>query len=361
MTAHRVVVVGAGIVGASIAYHLAARGVAVTLVDKDLPGRGVTSRAFAWINVAFGQPVDYAKLRQLALGEYRRLQAELGPALQIDWCGALSWYGDPARTERMAHEHASWGYDVRLLDRAGIATLEPGLVSPPDCAMHSPGEGALDPLATTQLLAAAARDAGAEVRTGTVVTGIATAGDRVSGVRTADGTIPADTVVLAAGADAAGLCAPLGVALPVARSPAILMRLRSSRRLVRGIVAGPELEVRHITDTGLLAVEDHGDESPENGPQAIARRAVETIRRSLRGAEGITLEDVAVGIRPMPADDRPIVGFGAGVGGLYLAVMHAGIILAPTVGRLAAGEILDGAEAEALAPCRMARFAAVQA
>ena len=59
----------------------------------------------------------------------------------------------------------------------------------------------------------------------------------------------------------------------------------------------------------------------------------------------------------MSADGMPIVGFTPDAPGLYLAVMHAGVVLAPLVGRLATGEIGDGNEAEALAPCRASRFA----
>ena len=58
----------------------------------------------------------------------------------------------------------------------------------------------------------------------------------------------------------------------------------------------------------------------------------------------------------MPADGMPIVGFTADASGLYLAVMHAGVVMAPIVGRLATGEIVAGNEAEALAPCRLSRF-----
>ena len=73
-----VIVVGAGIVGASLAYHLAAAGARVTLIDEALPASGATSRSFAWINVVHGVAADYARLRNLAIGDYHRLQEELG-------------------------------------------------------------------------------------------------------------------------------------------------------------------------------------------------------------------------------------------------------------------------------------------
>ena len=80
------------------------------------------------------------------------------------------------------------------------------------------------------------------------------------------------------------------------------------------------------------------------------------IRRRFRGAERVTSIDARVGWRPMPADGMPIVGFTPDAPDLYLAVMHAGVVMAPIVGRLATGEIVAGDEAEALAPCRLSRF-----
>ncbi|MEX2298906.1 MAG: FAD-dependent oxidoreductase, partial [Dongiaceae bacterium] len=125
---------------------------------------------------------------------------------------------------------------------------------------------------------------------------------------------------------------------------------------LRGIVSTPSFEMRQPAATTLLAAEDYIDDSPANGPQAVAQRALTAIRGALHGGEGIALEDVTAGLRPMPGGGLPIVGGVASVPGLYLAVMHAGIILAPTVGRLVAAEILSDRDDAALAHCRPDRF-----
>jgi glycine/D-amino acid oxidase-like deaminating enzyme len=67
---------------------------------------------------------------------------------------------------------------------------------------------------------------------------------------------------------------------------------------------------------------------------------------------------VTVGLRPMPEDGKPVVGFAPDLPGLYLATMHSGVTLAAAVGRFAAMEILDGARIELLEPYRAERFAA---
>ncbi len=349
-----VVVVGAGIVGASLAYHLAAAGAAVTLVDKAFPASGATGRSFAWINVAHGVAADRARPRNLAIGDYRRLERELGGALPIDWRGALTWSADPAASERAVAEHAAWGYDVRLVEARNIAVLEPNLVAPPPVAVYAPSEGALDPVAATGALVAAAGEKGARLIAHDGVAGLdRDDGGRIAGVRLGTGAVAADVVVLAAGAGSAALCAGIGVDLPVSRSPATLLRFRAPSGLVTRIVGNDEIEVREGRGGRLLAAADHAEGEARD---ALGGRVLAALRRRFRGAGDVALLGVETGWRPMPADGAPIVGFAPSAPNLYLAVMHAGIVMAPVVGRLAAGEIVGGREAEALASCRLSRF-----
>ncbi|RUU51646.1 FAD-dependent oxidoreductase, partial [Mesorhizobium sp. M2C.T.Ca.TU.002.02.1.1] len=81
------------------------------------------------------------------------------------------------------------------------------------------------------------------------------------------------------------------------------------------------------------------------------------MKAALRGADGLELDFHTVGYRPTPADGFPIVSRAEGVGGLYVAVMHSGITLAPAVGLFATREILDGERDALLAPYGLERFA----
>ena len=177
-----VVIVGAGIVGASLACHLASAGAAVTIIERSRSASGVTARSFAWINIVHGNAAVLAQLRNLAIADYRRLEQELNGALAVDWNGALTWSEDPAESERAVAEHTAWGYDVRLVEEDEIRRLEPHLVAPPPVAAHAPGEGAIDPVAATLALVGAAREAGARLVKGTEVKALATTDGRVSGV-----------------------------------------------------------------------------------------------------------------------------------------------------------------------------------
>jgi glycine/D-amino acid oxidase-like deaminating enzyme len=331
-----IVVVGAGVVGASVAYHAARAGAVVTLVDAGRPGAGVTVDSFAWIGSSGVRTGPAAGLRVAATDEYRRLEAEL-PGLPVTWSGSLSW--------RAADSAPEAGPEQKIVDAATVATLEPNLQQPPDWAVWASGDGAVDPVGVTERLIAGARDQAAQVHPDVPVTAVRRdAAGRIVGVETAAGPLSGATVVLAAGVATAALAAPLGIRIPVDPSPATLFRLRAPAGLVRTVVNTQDFDLRQVATDRMIAAAD----SPE---QTLA-----AVRSTFRGAASVELLSARVGARPMPADGEPIVGAVAGVPGLYLAVMHAAITLAPAVGRLVARELVDGTVEPALAGCRLDRF-----
>ena len=90
----------------------------------------------------------------------------------------------------------------------------------------------------------------------------------------------------------------------------------------------------------------------------MARRTASAIRAELEGAEAIAPDFAAIGLRPMPVDGVPVIGYLPTIEGVYACVMHPGVVLAAIVGQLASGEIVDGQPASALQACRPARFLA---
>ncbi|MEG0859768.1 MAG: FAD-binding oxidoreductase [Pseudomonas sp.] len=345
-TVKRIIVVGAGIVGASLAYHLARKGVSVTLVEGAGIASGVTGCSFAWINTSHSLPDPVAQLRRAAIQEYRRLETEL-PDLKVRWTGALSYGVRPVAGLPAAEV---------VLSTAQILDLEPNLKHPPQQAMYQPEEGALDAVAATHALIAGAQAHGAKVITQTAVIGFATRGAQVTGVETANGIIDADRVVLAAGTGIAQLTEKLNISLPLSASPAIFIRYTSQPTLVHTLISSPEMEVRQDADGALLAAEDYLDASAENQPAALALRTARAIRNELDGVNCLEAERACVGLRPMPDDGVPIIGYLPNIGGVYVCAMHPGVTLAAIVGRLASEEIVDDQPSSALSPCRPERF-----
>lgn len=339
----RVIVVGAGIVGASIAYHLACKGARVTVVEAGEIASGVTGRSFAWINTCTAGPEAIAPLRNAAIDDYRRLEREL-PGLAVRWTGSLC-YAQPSLAEPDASSTV-------VVSRQRIRDLEPNLRHPPEQAMHAPQEGALDAVAATHALIAGAKAHGATVLTQTQVLGVRFDRDTLSGVNTSQGPLTADRVVLAAGTGCAALAGELGVPLAIGPSPAIFIRYRARPGLVRGIISNAAMEVRQGAEGWLLAAEDYLGDGPEHQPEVVARRTAEAIRGELEGVGGLELETACVGWRPMPEDGIPLIGYVPGVSGVYLCVMHPGVTLAAVVGRLVSEEIVDGKTHTHLLPCR---------
>lgn len=346
-TSKRIVVIGAGIVGASLAYHLASKGAQVTVVEAGGIASGVTGTSFAWINASCAGIDPIAALRGGAIAAWRQLEMQV-PGLSVRWDGALS-YG--TQDGRMSPS-------CMVIDRTRITQLEPRLKQPPEQALYEPEQGALDAVAATHALLAAARALGATVRTHTPVLGFAVHNAKVTGVETAAGVIEADTVVLAAGTGTAALAAQLGASLPIHASPAIFLRYQAPPGLVRGIISSHAMEVRQTDDGTMLAAEDYVDDAPENQPSDMAQRTASAIRKELQGAEAIAPEFACIGLRPMPVDGVPVIGYLPQVDGTYVCAMHPGVVLAGIVGQLVSGEIVGGQQASALEACRPARFLA---
>jgi len=353
-----VLVVGAGLIGASIAYHLARRGARVTVVDRGVPAGEATEKSFAWINASHGNPKPYYDLRLHAMLEYRRLQDELGGALAINWNGCLDYDEDPETLRRMVREHAAWGYAIHLVERAEIEEMEPNLFEPPDLAAFSAFEGSVDPVDMTRVLLAAAERAGAALKLNCAVREVMRDGAEVTGLATEAGVLQADCVVLAAGVATEVLAEQAGEHLPMANRPGLLIHSKPTDPCLRRVVLSPGAHMKQGPDGRVVAGEDFGGGDTPNDPEAEGRQLLARVAGRLRTAEPLDLDNVTVGVRPIPKDGFPVIGFGKSAGNLYLSVMHSGVSLAPAVARFAAEEILTGIEADLLAPYRPGRFAA---
>src|SRR5262245_57191190 len=141
-----VVVVGAGCVGANVAYRLAERGVRVTVIDAGAPGGGTSMASFAWTN-SFGKtPRDYHDLTVASMEEHAALAKELGGGGWLHQDGGLAWADAPAERSRLdqrVEQLTAWGYPVERVTRADALRLEPDLHIAPDVAeaIWTPGEG----------------------------------------------------------------------------------------------------------------------------------------------------------------------------------------------------------------------------
>lgn len=350
----RVVVVGAGIIGASIAWHLAKAGADVTVLEAAQAGGVATAASFAWLNASWGNPEPYFHLRQRSLREWTRLAGEV-PGLPLAWTGGLCL--DMADAEREAYRklHAAWGYDIRPIGRDEAARLEPNVRNLPEEALFAAEEGMAEPVAAARSLLADAQRHGARLVTNDPVVAFARSGDRLTGAVTASATWDADEIVLAAGIATGRLAALAGVEFVLDTPPGLIVHSRPHARILNGIVLAPGLHMRQTAGGRVIAGADFGGGDPGADEGTTAAALFETLKAALRGGEALQLDFHTVGRRPTPKDGFPAVG--RAVNGLYLAVTHSGMTLAPALGLFAAEEIVRDRRDPLLAPYAPSRFA----
>ena len=369
-----VVVVGAGIVGASIAYHLAARGVPVTVVDRGAPGSGASSHSFAWINAGAKVPFYYHDFNRRSLEMWDRFVHRLGVDVGLRWGGKVSWEATPERAQELREwvgRAQGWGYPTRLLRPKELAKLEPGLsFGSVAAAEFSEIDGQVEPQRVVDACMLRLQETGSSVRPDTPVTGLSlarTAGGerRVNAVETPEGEIPCDLVVLAAGVATTQLAAMAEVNVPQQESPGVVVRSTPLARLMNNVQvayapplddAHAEIHLRQTSDGSVQIGEGTQESLRRDDSQQHADDLLARATWYLPGLSGAQAIPVPVGYRPMPLDGYPVLGFSRSVPNLYVAVTHSGVTLGPVIGELAAIEIVDGVRVEMLDYYRPERF-----
>ncbi len=382
----RVMVIGAGVVGACVSYRLAEAGVEVVTVEAGLPAGGTSGATFAWLNAFRKTPRDYFDLNHASMTEHRVLAEELGGGW-VHFDGGLTGAWDEAAAAelgRTVERLRAWGYAVESITPDQAAEIEPDLdFSRALAVVHTPREGwaEVTPLVTACLRAAVERH-GARVRWGTRVVDVRRTGERIAEVSVrkvaAAGAavewIGVDGVVLCAGPRSDEVARLAGLDLPLGRVPGLLAITAPAPTSLRHVVHGPGYHLR--PDGGgriMLGSEQHDQAAaaavlpaapgsprvPGDGAE-LARAGAALLREGagLLPALGLArVEAVRVGMRPMPPDGLPLIGPVPGAANVYAVVSHSGVTLGPLWGRVVAAE-LTGTPDPRLEPYRPGRCSA---
>ncbi|MXZ92243.1 MAG: FAD-binding oxidoreductase [Chloroflexi bacterium] len=380
-SARHVAVIGAGIVGASIAWRIASRGLRVTLIDKAEPGSGASSHSFAWINAGAKQPIGYHNLNRRSLEMWPRFAAAIADDgdvanVGLRWGGKVAWETAPDAAQQLQARVQllqSWGYPIRTVSAAELADLEPSLeIGPVAAAEYSENEGQVEPQLVVDACLRRLAELEASVLTGVTVSGFSLNGaGHIQAVQTESDEIAVDAVVLAAGTDTTALADLAGVKIPQAESPGVVIRTTPLPPLLHHVpvVYAPplgdgrrEIHLRQCPDGRFMIGEGDQESLAEDDTQAHADDLLSRAACYLSGLSDAQAIPVPVGWRPMPLDGYPTFGFTNEAPNLYVALTHSGVTLAPALSQLAALEICDNARADAvLSPYRPERFAAMTA
>jgi glycine/D-amino acid oxidase-like deaminating enzyme len=373
--APRVGVVGAGIVGASVAYHLSRAGARVTLFDKAQPGSGATQNSFAWLNAFVADP-DYRALRLQSLQAYHDLDRRLG--LGIVWGGYANWARTPLEVRSLEESAAQMDgtpYAVRRIDAAKLLAMTPSLTPGTVAeAFFSRIDGHLNPLEATRRFVEAARRHGTVVKLQCDVQGLDVTHGVLTGVRAGKDRLPLDHLIVAAGVDTPSVLAQAGFTLKLRHAPGILAHSTPTSRVTPIIFDAPgHLSFKQMADGSIVGtdspeppdtpahreIRDHAMAFPDEALRAMhGNRILAKMGEVLPAARRVTLQRLTLGFRPMPLDELPVVGAVPDLSNLYVVVTHSGVTLAPILGRYVTQEVMSGSRIEALAPFRPERFAA---
>lgn len=356
--------VGAGIIGSSVAYHLSEGGAKVVLLDGAEPGTGTTSASFAWVNANNKLPRDYFELNVAGMREHGRLRDEIGGG----WLHSTGNLIQAAEEEQEKLESrverlSSWSYTAEMLSASTVnERLEPGAVFPdPETRIaHFPEESWVDAPSLTRTLVEAVSRSGAQKYFGSAAREIKLDGQGVTLQLENDEELRADAVVNAAGPKAAFVAEMVGRNLPLDVFPGLLIRAAVSGEPLRHLMHTPRINIRPDGPGYLLlhhgSVDERLTDDFAGTEDPLCAELLERARRVLPALADAEVVEARFGRRPVPADGHSCVGALSGIPGYYEAVTHSGVTLGPLLGRLLSLEILTGEVDPLIAPFRPDRF-----
>lgn len=356
----RVVVVGAGAVGACIAYQTARAGANVTVVERRFPGAGTTSATFGTLGALAQSPRAFHDLHLRGIEAHERLGNDLGGRwLHLD--GALFWDSETRAAERLAaavRQELAWGGDIKELSPREVSELEPdvSIDGAADVVYRAPRDGWLrgSELASAVVAAAVERHGARYVR------GTVNAIEPGKYVRLADGTrYPADVVVNAAGPDARHVARLAGTDLALGRIVGAIVVSEPAKIRLTHVLKSTSTRVRPDGDGRLVFYGDafgvgrDEDARPDRG-DPLGQDAIASAR-SVLPKLAVRAESILVGVRAEPLDGLPMTGALNGTPALYHAVTRSGITLAAILGELVAADLAGATrELDAYRPGRLA-------
>lgn len=363
-----VVIIGAGAIGCSIAYHLGLRGAKnVVVLEQESVGSGTTSKAAGGIRVQFPTEIEIAfSMESLAFFKSFHEHMGVNPHLrQVGYLFLLGSEQDVEQYKRQIVLQRQYGLDVRLLTPQDAKAIVPQLrVDDLLAAVYSPQDGYADPHTVVQGYATKARECGVKILEQTEVTGIRLEGDRVVGVDTTSGAIDTRLVVNAAGPWATRVAEMVGTNVPVyPRRRHIFVTEPFGDFVNPSPLVIDRTSGFYCRTEGRSILMSPGDAQEVQGYKVTIdwSMAEETARKAVQRVP--VLEQAGImsgwaGLRPLTPDEHAIIDYLPSVEGVLCAVGFCGhgFQHSPAAGRVVAEMILDGKPSLDISALSFARF-----
>ncbi|MGW6195563.1 NAD(P)/FAD-dependent oxidoreductase [Kribbella sp. NPDC055110] len=372
--AQKVVIIGGGLIGLSVARAVTDRGISDVLVlERHQLASGGTGKSSGIVRVHYGVPSIAAMAwRSLPLFE------ELGADVGFRQTGYVVLVGEenvePLKANTAMHQ--GLGADVDLIDVDKLQQLWPMLnVDDVASASYEPRGGFADATQLALYFGQKARDKGAKIRQNSAVARILTDGDKVTGVELDNGeVVEADTVIVAAGWWSKALLAPVGVDLPIEAYRSELLIVDAGVKLPDLPVVSDLVSLQYCRVEGagqfLVGNSDHADfrhkfVDPDNysniAAEASIEKYAEKVMHRFPGFPDPAVTHTYAGVYDVPPDWNPVIA-PVGPDGLVLAAGFAGhgFKISPAVGDLVADLLIDGGSTDPDVPAsdfRLERFA----
>ena len=371
-----IIIIGGGVMGASIAYHLAKQHDGrVVLLERHALCNGTSGRSGAIVRQHYSNDFTI-RMAKTSLEVFQHFHDLVGGDCGFLTTGLLVMVdeqGADALRANVAMQQEQ-GIETKLISPAEIAAVAPGYAGEGAAlACYEAATGVADPMATTYCFATRARDYGASIREGVAVTRILTSDGRVTGVQTSQGDLHAPVVVIAANAWSVALAQATGIALPImaTRHPMVVLRRPHDFGGRQGLHAvGLDL-ARHIylrPDLGGITLVGATDNvltpsDPDHYAQGLSEEEIAHFSAMAGGSIPALARAVPrgnwAGIYDDTPDYHPILDRLAAYDGLYCAAGFSGhgFKLSPIVGQWMAQFILTGEKPEDMQHFAYDRFA----
>jgi glycine/D-amino acid oxidase-like deaminating enzyme len=362
----RIAVIGAGITGLSVAFHLAERGADVVVHERTGVAAEASGVQPGGVRQQWSTRVNCLLARE-SIGFYRDLVERLEPRTtpSLDACGYLFLAHSQQRLDRLAADVAlqnDAGVPSELVAPDELAQLLPGLdVSQVTGAAYCAEDGYFDqPQAVVEAFAEACRRRGVAIERSTVTALVAEPTGWSLERLDADDAV-ADVVVVAAGYDSPALLTGLGTEVPISKQPRYLLLSDPIReRLVEPLVVSAErrFAAKHLVNGRVLASDLAADGDPDGNANVWRANVRATARQLLPVLEFVAYPIVVEGFYDVTPDHQPLIGPLSGHDGLWLAAGFSGhgFMIAPAVGRILAEALLDGRHDSVLDSFALDRF-----